>query len=367
LHVPEEAEMSDHDEAADAFVDRLFGAFVQTWDVYAIYLGDKLGYYSALADGGPLNAGALAAATGTLERYAREWLEQQAVAGIIEVDDEAADPAERRFTLPPAHAEVLNDPHSLRYLAPAASQVVASGRALPRLVPTYRGEQTFGWDDYDPEMREGQSDLNRPWFLAELGTSVLPSIPDVHERLMAGGRVADIGCGGGWSTIAMAKAYPDIAAEGYDLDEPSVEMARRAAAAEGVADRVRFHARDAADEDLSGSFDLVTAFECIHDLGDPVGVLRTMRRLRNQGGSALVVDEKVAERFTAPGDDVERYMYGFSITTCLPDGMSHPGSVGTGTVMRPDTLRAYAQQAGFADIEILPMDHDAFRLYRLVG
>jgi SAM-dependent methyltransferase len=255
----------------------------------------------------------------------------------------------------------------MRFLAPAAAQIVSAGIALPALVETYRGDRVMGWDDYGPDMRDGQADMNRPWFLAELGRSVLPSIPDVHERLSAGGRVADIGCGGGWSTIAMALAYPSIEADGYDVDEPSVTMARRNASESGVADRVSFHARDAAGEDLAGSYDLVTAFECIHDLGDPIGVLRTMRRLRNEQGAVLVVDEKVAERFTAPGDDVERFMYGFSVTTCLPDGMSHPSSVGTGTVMRPDTLRAYAHAAGFDDVEILPMDHDTFRLYRLVG
>jgi 2-polyprenyl-3-methyl-5-hydroxy-6-metoxy-1,4-benzoquinol methylase len=359
--------MTDHEKAADAFVERLFGAFIQTWDVYAAYLGDKLGYYRALAERGPLDPGALAATTGTLERYAREWLEQQAVAGIVQVDDEAADPAERRYTLPAAHAEVLTDRDSLRYLTPAASQVVASGVALPLLVETYRGERTMGWDDYGSNMRKGQADMNKPWFMASLGSEILPSITDVHERLSAGGRVADIGCGGGWSTIAIAKAYPRVEADGYDLDETSVEMARRNAAEEGVVDRVRFQARDATSQELEGAYDLVTAFECIHDLGDPVGALRTMRRLRNDGGAVLVVDEKVAERFSAPGDDVERYMYGFSITTCLPDGMSQPGSVGTGTVMRPDTLRAYASEAGFSEVEILPMEHDTFRLYRLVG
>jgi 2-polyprenyl-3-methyl-5-hydroxy-6-metoxy-1,4-benzoquinol methylase len=358
----------DHTKEADAFAERLFGAIIQTWDVYAVYLGAKLGYYAALSKDGPLNSGGLAAATGTLERYAREWLEQQAVSGILEVDDQAADPAERRYTLPPAHAEVLTDPNSMRFMAPAAGQVVSAGVALPALVETYRGQRVVGWDDYGQDMRDGQADMNRPWFLAELATSVLPSVADVHERLSSGGgRVADIGCGGGWSTIAMALGYPSIQADGYDLDEPSIEMARDNAEESGVADRVSFHARDAADDDLAGSYDLVTAFECVHDMGDPIGVLRTMRRLRKDGGAVLVVDEKVAERFTAPGDDVERYMYGFSLTTCLPDGMSHPNSVGTGTVMRPDTLRAYAQAAGFDDIEILPMDHDTFRLYRLVG
>lgn len=359
--------MSDREKAADALVERLFGAFNQTWDIYAVYLGSKLGFYSALAEGGPHTAAALAAATGTLERYAREWLEQQAVAAILDVDDVRADPAERRYTLPGAHAEVLTDVDSLRYLAPGAVMVAAAGRVLPALLETYRGGPPIAWEDYGDDMRVGQSDMNRPWLLGTFAQEVLPTVTDVHERLQAGGRVADIGFGGGWSSIGIAKAYPAVEVDGFDIDEPSVQMARRHAEEAGVSDRVRFQARDAADEELAGTYDLVTAFECIHDLGDPVGVLRSMRRLRAPEGTVLVVDEKVAERFTAPGDDVERLMYGFSITTCLPDGMSHPQSPGTGTVMRPDTLRAYALDAGFSDVEILPMDHDTFRLYRLVG
>lgn len=360
--------MTDHEKAADAFVERLFGALIQTMDVFAIYLGVKLGFYRTLAEEGPLDPGALAARTGALERYAREWLEQQAVSGVLEVDDEAADPAERRYTLPAAHAEVLTDADSLRFLAPAAPMIVAAGRALPALVDTYRGGPPFAWDDFGSDMRDGQADMNRPWLLAAFGSEVVPSVGDLHQRLTLGGRVADIGFGGGWSAISIAQAYPNVEVDGFDIDEPSVEMARRNAAEAGLTDRVRFHARDASAEDLTGSYDLVTAVECIHDLPDPIGVLRTMRRLaRDDGGVVLVVDEKVAERFTAPGDDVDRLMYGFSLTTCLPDGMSAPGSVGTGTVMRPDTLRTYAREAGFSDIEILPMDHDTFRLYRLVG
>ncbi len=190
-------------------------------------------------------------------------------------------------------------------------------------------------------------------------------MPEVDAALRAGGRVADVGCGRGWSSIGIARAYPQARVDGFDVDEPSVEQARRNAEEAGVGDRVRFAAVDAADAGEPGSYDLVTAFECVHDLADPVAVLAAMRRMVRRGGIVLVVDEKVAERFTAPGDAIERLMYGYSLTCCLPDGLSTRPSVGTGTVMRPATMERYAREAGFAGVEVLPVEHDFFRFYRL--
>jgi 2-polyprenyl-3-methyl-5-hydroxy-6-metoxy-1,4-benzoquinol methylase len=209
-----------------------------------------------------------------------------------------------------------------------------------------------------------------------MGRAWLPAIPglDAHLRRTSGARprVADIACGGGWSSIAIALAYPAVEVDGYDLDAPSIALARDNAAARGVADRVRFHVADAADAadaapDASpdGPYDLVLICEALHDLSDPVGALRTMRRLVAPGGTVLVVDERVAETFTAPGDDLERLMYGFSVLCCLPNGLAEQPSAATGTVMRPDTLRRYAAAAGFDAVEILPIEHDLFRLYRL--
>jgi len=133
-----------------------------------------------------------------------------------------------------------------------------------------------------------------------------------------------------------------------------------------LTDRVDVRLRDAADPALAGRYDLVTAFECLHDMSDPVAALRTMRRLAGEGGTVLVVDERVGEVFTPEGNDVERFMYGFSVFHCLPVGMADQPSVGTGTVMRPPTLRRYAQEAGFRDVEILPIDNFFFRFYRLL-
>ena len=348
--------------AADALVERLFGAVLGTMDLHAVYLGDRLGYYRALATG-PLTSADLAARTGTAERYAREWLEQQAVTGIL-VTDPGLDAAQRRYTLPAAHVAPLTDVLDLGHVAPLARAVIGFVKQTDLLVTAFRTGGGVSWAEHGADAREGQAAANRPLFLGPLGREYLPAIPDVDAALRAGGRVADVGCGLGWSSIGIALAYPDCTVDGYDVDGPSVEAARRNAREAGVDDRVRFHAVDAAAVD-DGPYDAVFAFECVHDLPDPVGVLAAKRRLAGERGAVVVMDERVAETFTAPGDEVERLMYGYSLMCCLADGMAHAPSAGTGTVMRPASLRRYAVEAGFADVEVLDVANDFFRFYRL--
>jgi 2-polyprenyl-3-methyl-5-hydroxy-6-metoxy-1,4-benzoquinol methylase/phage tail protein X len=349
--------------SADEFADRLLGAIRGAHFVQAAYLGDRLGYYRALAAGGPLTSGELASRTETAERYAREWLEHQAVTGVVTVDDPGAAPEQRRFELPAGTAVALPDPTSPAHVLPMARMVCGLGKHLDALVGAYRSGGGVSWAEFGEDVREGQGGANRPLFLGALPHDYLPSIPEI-ARVLSGGRIADVGCGVGWSSIGIALAHPGVTVDGYDVDAPSIEAARVNAAEAGVADRVRFHTDDAADAD--GRYDLVTAFECIHDMPDPVTVLAAMRRLAHPDGVVLVMDENVAETFTAPGDDVEQLMYGWSITCCLADGLAHEGSVGTGTVMRPDTLRRYATDAGFTSVDVLPVQDDFFRFYRLV-
>jgi SAM-dependent methyltransferase len=350
-------------DATTALAERLFEAVITGLELAAIHLGSELGWYRALAEA-PATASELAARTGTDPRYAREWLEQQAVTGILTVDDVTAGPDERRYTLPEAHRPVLVDRDDLAYMPPFVQQALVFARNVPRLLEVYRSGGGLSWAEMG-EARSAQAAGNRRYFLGPMATQDLASVPGIDEALRAGGRVADVGCGMGWSSIGIARAYPQARVDGFDVDEPSVEQARRNAEESGVADRVRFTTVDAAAAEEQGSYDLVTAFECVHDLADPVGVLGAMRRMVRPGGTVLVVDEKVAERFTAPGDAVERLMYGFSVTCCLPDGLSTRPSVGTGTVMRPATLERYAREAGFAGVDVLPVDHDLFRFYRL--
>jgi SAM-dependent methyltransferase len=351
-------------EARDALVERLFEAVLGMTDVYAVYMGDRLGLYEALADGNELEA-ELAAATGTNGRYLREWLEQQAVTGLIVVDDPSKPAAERRYRLPDGHAEVLVERDSPSYMTAFARMMAGLVRPLPQVLEAFRTGEGVPYADYDADFLEGQGEMNRVQFINFLASDWMPALPDVHERLQEGGRVADVACGTGWSTIALSRAYPRAEVHGLDLDQASIELARANAAQEGM--EIAFEVRDAADPGLRGRYDLVTCFEAVHDMARPVESLRGMRSLLADGGVVLIGDERVADRFTAPGDEVERVMYGFSVFHCLPVGLEEQPSAATGTAMRADTLREYAEGAGFTRFEVLPIENDFWRFYRLEG
>ncbi len=361
--------INDHTEQRDAFMERMLQSTSGLFNIFSVYIGDRLGFYQALAHADWLTSTELAARTQTHERYVREWLEQQTVAAILEVEDETASALTRRYRLPPGHREVLAEPESLNYLAPLAQVAVGAVYPIHALLDAYRNGGGVPFGDYGKDLREGQAGMNRNLFLYELGQQHLPAISDLHARLQSTppARIADIGCGVGWSSIGMALAYPNVRVDGFDLDEPSIEEAWGYARQYGLTDRVTFHARDAGSlQVLNGRYDLVTAFECVHDLGNPVGVLRTMRRLAGDHGVVIVMDERVGDTFTAQGNEVEWMMYGWSILHCLPVGMAeHQPSAATGTVMRTDTLRGYAQEAGFREVEVLPIENFFFRFYRL--
>lgn len=359
---------------AAGMAERVTAATLGGMEMLAMHLGDRLGWYRALAAEGPLTSTELAHRTGTAERYAREWLEHQAASGYVAVEDATATAADRRYSLPAGHAEVLTDADSLSYLAPMPRMVVSAAKQADALIEAYRTGGGVSWEHLGADARESQAAINRPLFLRQLVQELLPQAPELNDLLLAGGRVADVGTGEGWSAIGLALGYPGIEVDGFDLDEPSIVAARRHAAGAGVSDQVRFHAGDAATAHVggddgagqAGGYDAVFAFECIHDMGDPVSVLATMRRMVRPGGWVVVMDERTEDRFAAPASAWERVLYGYSISICLPDGMSHPGSVGTGTVMRPDVLDGYARDAGFLAAQVMPVEHDGFRFYRLV-
>jgi SAM-dependent methyltransferase len=351
----------------DALIERVFTSTIALFDLAGLYLGQRLGLYRALRNGGPATSSELAEATDTDERYAREWLEQQAVTGLLVVDDAAAEARERRYALPDAYAEPLVDADSPSYIAPLARQALGMLRPLPQLVDAFRTGEGIPYPDYGDDTREGIAELNRAMFINDLGPNWFGAVPALDSRLRSpGARVADLGCGTGWSSIAIARAYPDALVDGFDLDPASIQTATANAVAEGLGDRLRFFVRDASDPRLDGGYDVVTIFEALHDMARPVEALATARRLLTDSGTVIVADERVAERFAAPGDDLERLMYGFSVVHCLAVGRAdHETPAATGTVMRPDTLRAYADGAGFGGVETLPIDNDFWRFYRL--
>jgi len=352
--------------SVDELAERVFTAALGAFDTLAIYLGERVGWYDALRGAGPLTPAELAERSGTEERYAREWLEHQAAGGFLTAMDAEEAGGPRRFELPDAAAEVFTDRSSLAYLAPLTRFVAASAGRLPELADAYRHGGGVSWAQFGPDARTGQADMNRPWYEGELA-GALRRVSDLHERLdRPGTRIADVGCGEGWSSIALARAYPGASVQGYDPDAPSTAAAAENAAAAGVEQRVRFTTGDAATALPEGTVDAAFLFECLHDLPHPVEVLAAARRALRPDGVVIVMDEAAEEDFAAPAGDVERLLYGFSTLLCLPDAMSHPGSAATGTVIRPSTLREYADRAGFAAIDVLPIEGFGFwRFYRL--
>lgn len=352
----------------DELATRLLEAAAASWDILSVYLGDRLGLYSSLANEGPATPAQLATRTRTSERYVREWLEHQAVTGFLMVENHDRGVDRARFSLPESHAAALADRDSLAFVAPLGRFLAGTTSRLPDLLDAFRTGGGIEWEAYGEDMRSAQADFNRPFFLYALVEEYLSKMPDLDARLRSpGARVAEVGCGVGWAAIAIGRAYPNARVDGFDMDPPSIVEARLNAEEFDVADRVTFHCQDAGDPAIAGQFDLVFAVECIHDMSNPVAVLATMRRLAAPGGTVLVVDERTAENFTPSGDLLERLLYGYSFSICLPNGLVDQPSAATGTVMRPGTFKAYATEAGFKDARVLPLEHDLFYFYELVS
>lgn len=353
-------------DTTEALAERLFLATIDFLEIASIHVGRKLGYYAELATSGPATAAELARRTGTATRYAQEWLEQQTTAGFLESDDPEADPAARTYHLPETHRPVFVDAEDLNMVAPLATLAVGVLRPLDALIQAYRSGSGVPFEAYGEDLVEGIGAINRPQFVNEMA-GWLSSVPDVDARLrrQPPARVADVACGTAWSSIAIARAYPDITVDALDIDEASIAVAQRNVSEAGLSERVRPAVHDASAPKLPGRYDLVTIFEALHDMNHPIDALRATRTSLTEMGCVIVADEKVAERFTPNGDELERFNYGWSVLHCLAVGMLDAHSAGTGTVLRTDTLRRYAADAGFTRVDVLPINNPFWRFYRL--
>ncbi|HEY8339542.1 MAG TPA: class I SAM-dependent methyltransferase [Egibacteraceae bacterium] len=346
----------------DALAERLFAGMLSGLELLAVELGRRLDLYAILHEQGTVDTLGLASAAGIAPRYAREWLEQQAVAGVLDVvaDDDDAD--RRRYALPAASAAVVLDPDSPAYLGGASMALLGVALTLEKVVDAFRSGGGVAYRDFGDNIRDGIAMLNRPVYRNDLA-QWLETLPDVQERLSRGGAVLDVGCGSGWSTIELARALPQATITGIDMDEASIAAARRNAVEAGV--DVTFEVGDAAGLTTAQRVDLVTFFEALHDLGEPVQALARARACLTPGGAVLVADERVAPAFTAPGDELERLNYAYSVLHCLPATMDESTAVANGTVLREPTVRAWAAEAGYRRVDVLPIDNDLWRFYRL--
>ena len=325
-----------------------------------------MGLYDALGGGGPATYQQLAARAGIAPRYAREWLEQQAAAAVIEVGDSCEAPQHRLYALPPGHAEALTEPESPFYIASLVRIPAGMSAALGLLAEAYQAGGGVPFAAFSEEFRDGQSALNRNVFRDHLAHWIEQALPDLHCRLKApGALVADIGCGAGWSAIALARAYPQCRVHAIDADAGKASEAEANASASGLADRIIVHICATPPASLTGSCVLVGIFDALHDMARPVETLAACRTLLSAGGTVLLMEPNAADRFAAPANETERFLYAASVLHCLPVGMSEQPSAATGALLRPEILRGYAERAGFRQVTIAPVEHRFFRVYSL--
>ncbi|MDN5933200.1 MAG: class I SAM-dependent methyltransferase, partial [Pseudonocardia sp.] len=309
-----------------------------------IVVGGRLGLYATLAEHGAATSAELALASGTSERYAREWLAQQAAAGVLEHDAGTG-----RFTLPAEHAAVLADERSPAFLAGGAVITAGWFHGVEQLVEAFRTGAGIPWSAQHPAVFEGTERFFAPGYAASLTTSWIPALDGVDAALRAGGTVADVGCGHGASTIMLAAAYPAATVLGYDAHPASIEVARKRAAAAGVADRARFEVADAAGYPASG-YDLVCLLDTLHDLGDPDTAAAHAHRALRPGGSVLVVEPQAADSLAENlANPLAALSYAASTFQCTPASLAQPGRAAWGAQAGERPVRAALEAAGFRE------------------
>jgi len=335
------------DEAAlMAFVFRAVDEVGASLNCALVVMGDRLGYYRALADRGPLTAPELAQATGTGERYAAEWLNAQAAGAFVSYD-----PTTGRYTLPPEHVVALTDESSPAFLPGFFQIAFGTISDASRIFDRAREGDGLGWGDHNHDVHEGCERFFRPSYAANLLPSWLPALTDVVPKLERGARVHDLGCGHGASTVLMAEAFPASTFVGSDAHDESVGVARERAIEAGVADRVEFETVSSTAVAGSG-YDLVTVFDALHDMGDPVGCARRVHDLLADDGTWMIVEPAAGDRIEDNLNPVGRAYYGFSTLLCTPASLSQDVGLAIGTQAGPARIRDIVTAAGFTQFRI---------------
>jgi 2-polyprenyl-3-methyl-5-hydroxy-6-metoxy-1,4-benzoquinol methylase len=322
------------------FVFRAVDEVGSTLNAALVVMGDKLGLYRGMAGAGALTPAELAQRTGTAERYVREWLNAQAAGGYVSYDADSG-----RYTLPPEQTVAFTDPESPAYLPGFFQIAVGSVLDSPRIVERARSGEGLGWHEHVHDVHEGCDRFFRPGYNAHLIGEWLPALDGVVDKLKAGARVADVGCGHGSSTILMAQAFPNSTFVGSDYHDGSIATARRHAEEAGVADRVRFQVAPAAA--YSGNdYDLVTMFDCLHDMGDPVGAARHVRSTLADDGTWMIVEPNAGDRVEDNLNPVGRAFYAFSTLLCTPASLSQEVGLALGAQAGEARIRDVVSAGG---------------------
>ena len=306
------------------------------------YLGDVLGLYEAMAGAGRLTSTELAERTDTHERYVAEWLANQASGGYV-----VHHAGDGTFELPDTHAAVLAEPESPAYLPGIYAVIAAAWASVDRVADAFRSGDGVGWHEHDPRLFGGVERLFAPLYRHQLVQDWIPALDGVDERLRAGARVADVGCGHGASTIVLAQAYPASGFTGFDYHRESIAAASKAAAEAGVGDRAAFEIAPA-DGFTGGDYDLVCFFDCLHDMGDPVAAAAHAREALAEDGTLLVVEPQAGDELADNLNPISRLFYAGSVFLCTPSSLAQDGAMGLGAQAGETRLREVLADAGFA-------------------
>jgi len=327
-----------------AFVEKAFGDIGATLTAALVVVGDACGLYRAMAGAGPLTTAELAKRTKTSERCVREWCAAQAAAGYITYDA-----ATKRYTLPPAHAVALADENSPACMLGGFQGMGAATRAVPKIIEAFRDGKGLGWHEHDPELFRGVERFFRPGYNAHLVNEWIPALDGVRKKLEEGARVADVGCGHGASTVIMAQAFPRSTFVGFDYHEPSIEAARTSAREAGVGERTTF--KVAAAKDFPGTgYDLVAFFDCLHDMGDPVGAARHVRETLAPDGTWLLVEPFAGDHVEENLNPIGRVFYSVSTLVCTQASLSQEVGTALGAQAGEARLRQVLKEAGFTRV-----------------
>lgn len=307
----------------------------------AALVGHKAGLYQAMAGAGSMTSRQLAEATGTRERYVREWLNNQAAGDYVSYDPEGG-----TYTLSDEQAMLMADPDSAVYMAGGFDIIAAIWDSADRIEEAFSTGEGVGWHEHHPRLFPGTEAFFRPGYRAHLVSEWIPALDGVEEKLREGARVADVGCGHGASTILMGEAYENSIFTGFDYHEASIKAAKKSAAEAGVADRVKFEVADAAGYP-GGDYDLVCFFDCLHDMGDPVGAARQAREALRPDGTVLLLEPYAGGRVEDNLNPIGRLYYGASTFLCTPNSLSQPGAAGLGAQAGEERLREVFAEAGF--------------------
>lgn len=325
----------------DAFVGKVFGDLTAALSAPLLLVGDRLGLYKAMAAGGPMTSKELAKKTRTAERYVREWLANQGAAGYLEYDA-----ATGKYTLPPEHAMVLADESSPAFMVGGFDVADASFKGVERTAKAFKSGKGVPWGAHHPSLFRGTARFFGPGYRANLAGSWLSSLDGVVEKLQRGAKVADVGCGHGISTSVMAAAFPNSHFTGFDAHPPSVREAKKRAAAAGAKKNTKFEVAKAHEFRGTG-YDLVCFFDCFHDMGDPLGAARNVRRSLAPDGTWLLVEPFAGDTVESNLNPVGRIFYAASTQICVPASLSEKGAAALGAQAGEARLGAVIRKAGF--------------------